>query len=392
MSAPRPAHVERPSGDSLWTPIGFPSFRRVWSGMLVVNLATMMQVAAAAWLMVSLTSSPLLVGMIQTASMLPSVLFSVPGRVLADLVDRRRLLLIVQVWMLATTLAAALFTYLALIGPVSLLLFTAALGLGFALQMPAWYTSLTESVPRPHLPAAVSLSSIAFNAAHAAGPAIAGAVVVASGVATVFALCALGFIGAMAALIGWKGRHRVSTLPPERLLSGLRGALRYARHSGVMRLQLLRTALFVAAASGLWDPGRRCHHWSARDAGAETHGELHRHGGSGLGPLCRGARRHEPDRAAGRRRRSTARRRRCMDRGGQHADHRDTDLGSRLGACSGDVRIHARFPGIDGARWHRVGCRGVLCGDSARAPGERAGDARSGRRHAASSCEARRGV
>lgn len=233
-------------------PFRYPAFRSLWQGALAMNLATLMQNAGAAWLMVSLSSSPLLVGLMQTASTLPGFIFSLPGGVLADLVNRRRLLLVTQLWLLCGALLLGVLSILHWITPWSLLVVTAALGIGSALQTPAWHTSQAESVPRAHLPAALALSTTSYNAARAVGPAIAGLLVAIAGVSAVFAASAAGFVTSLITLVRWKPFETSSPLPSERLLAGVRSASRYVRHSAVVRAQLLRTALFTAAASGLW--------------------------------------------------------------------------------------------------------------------------------------------
>jgi MFS family permease len=238
--------------DSPWAPFKHSAFKSLWLGSMAMYLATLMQSTAGAWLMVSLSSSPLLVGLVQTASSLPSFVLSLPGGVLADLIKRRRLLLITQSWLVGTEIVAAVSTYLGWIRPWSLLALTAALGMGFALQTPAWHTSQAEAVPRKLLPSALALGSASFNAARAVGPALAGLLVAVSGVSTVFAISAAAFVASLFSLLRWQPRESRDTLPPERLFAGLRTSLRYVRHSTAVRIQLMRTGLFTSAASGLW--------------------------------------------------------------------------------------------------------------------------------------------
>ncbi len=229
-----------------------PAFRSLWIGALAMNLATLMQAAGGAWLMVSLTPSPLLVALMQTASTLPGFIFSLPGGVLADLVNRRRLLLATQSWLLAGALLLAALSFGGWITPTLLLVVTAALGAGAALQTPAWHTSQAEAVPRSQLPAALALSATSYNAARAVGPALAGLLVALAGTFTVFLASAFGFILALISLLRWQPSDARTSLPPETMLAGVRSALRYVRHSTVVRRQLLRTFLFTWSAGGLW--------------------------------------------------------------------------------------------------------------------------------------------
>ncbi|HEX8592440.1 MAG TPA: MFS transporter [Pseudomonas sp.] len=240
------------SSNSLWAPLRFASFRALWLGALAMNLAIWMQNVGAAWLMVSLTASPMLVALVQTAISLPAFFFGLPGGVFADIFDRRRYLLVTQVGMFCTAAALITCTALTLVTPWLLLGLTFCFGIGFALQGPAWYTTQAESVPRPFMASALALSSLSYSSARAVGPALAGSVVAVSSVVSVFAVCALLLLGSLLVVIRMKAPERDTTLPPETLWAGLRGTLRYVRHSAVMRQQCLRTFVFVGGASGLW--------------------------------------------------------------------------------------------------------------------------------------------
>lgn len=241
-----------PGRESPVGPLRLRDFRLLWTAGLAINLALWMQSVGASWLMLSMAPTPLMVALIQTAQSLPAFLFGLPGGVLADLVDRRALILVVCTSLCAFAAVAGLATFTGNMTPALLFLVTAGIGGAFALQAPATHTSLAEAVPREMLFAALALSAISFNVARAVGPALAGAVVSLAGVAVVFGLCFALFIFALLSVFRWRHRARRSDLPPERVLVGVRGSLQYARHSPVMRAQLFRTLLFVGAASGLW--------------------------------------------------------------------------------------------------------------------------------------------
>lgn len=238
--------------NSLWAPLRFSSFRWLWLGALAMNLAIWMQSVGAAWLMVSLTTSPMLVALVQTAISLPSFFFGLPGGVFADIFNRRNYLLVTQVGMLLAALALVAACVSGLVGPILLLTLTFAFGIGFALQGPAWYTTQAESVPREFLASALALSSVSYSSARAIGPALAGGVVAVSGIVSVFVICAVLLLGSLLVVVRMRRPDNQHVLPAESLWSGLRGALRYARHSEVIRAQCLRTVAFVAAGSALW--------------------------------------------------------------------------------------------------------------------------------------------
>lgn len=236
----------------LWSALSSTSFRWLWLASVAVNLTIWMHSVAAAWLMVSLHASPLMVALIQTASALPSFIFALPSGVMADLIDRRRYLIAVLGFMVAIAAALCLLFWSGQMGPWWLLFFTFCLGTGFALQGPAWYISQTEAVPRPLLLSAMSLTSVSYSSARAVGPALAGVVVASQGVQLVFVSSVLLLLAALAVLLCWKNTQRRSNLPPENLWSGLHSAVRYVRHSDVVKTQVLRTAAFVGVSSSLW--------------------------------------------------------------------------------------------------------------------------------------------
>lgn len=237
---------------NVWAAVGVPAFRSLWIGNVTLNLAIWMQSVAAAWMMVSLHASPLMVALVQTAAALPSFLLGLPGGVMADMVDRRRYLLWVIGFMIGS---AALLGALALHGgltPWLLLALTFSLGCGFALQAPAWFTVQTESVPRSLLPSALALSAVSFSSARALGPALAGALISGAGATLVF-VCNVGLLLVTMIAVGrWKRTQSDSAMPPEDLISGVRSALRYVRHSEVMRVQIIRTIAFAFVASAVW--------------------------------------------------------------------------------------------------------------------------------------------
>lgn len=237
---------------SLWAPLRFASFRALWLGALAMNLAIWMQNVGAAWLMVSLTTSPMLVALVQTAISLPAFFFGLLGGVFADIFNRRRYLLMTQLGMLFTAVILIVCSVFGLVTPWLLLGLTFCFGIGFALQGPAWYTTQAESVPPLFMPSALALSSLSYSSARAVGPALAGSVMAVSGVVSVFAICGLLLLGSFVVVVRMTTPVRDTNLPPETLWAGLRGTLRYVRHSAVMRVQCIRTLAFVGAASGLW--------------------------------------------------------------------------------------------------------------------------------------------
>src|SRR5207244_5561108 len=157
-----------------WSPLRRPLFRALWISDVVSSIGTCMHDSAAAWLMTLLAPSPLMVSLVQAATTLPLFLLALPGGALADILDRRRILLATQVWLFLMAAMLGVLTVTGMIQPWGLLVITVAIGAGSAVDIPAWQAMIPEVVPRDELPASVGLGTVAINVARAVGPAIAG--------------------------------------------------------------------------------------------------------------------------------------------------------------------------------------------------------------------------
>jgi MFS family permease len=237
---------------SAWAPLRVAAFRSLWLALLASNIGTWMQTVGAQWLLVEQSGSDTLVAVVQTASTLPIVLLALPSGALADTLDRRRLLIAVQGFLVAV---GALLTVLTLTGrmPPSLLLtLTFGLGAGQALTAPAWQAVIPELVPRPQLPSASALGAISMNLARAVGPAVAGVLIARTGPGVVFGLNTLTFAFFVLVLWRWHPPLADYATDPERFGPALRAGGRYVRHAPVVRRILLRVALFLVPGSALW--------------------------------------------------------------------------------------------------------------------------------------------
>ena len=166
-----PAGPETPATQaSGFEPLQSPLFRKLWIASTVSNLGGWMQDTAGTWLMTILTTSPLLIALMQTAASLPVVLLGLLAGATADIFDRRRLLIFWQAWMLGAVALLSVLTFFNIISPWVLLTLTFLLNIGTAMNSPAWQAIMPELVPREQLPDAVSLNSAGFNLARAAGP------------------------------------------------------------------------------------------------------------------------------------------------------------------------------------------------------------------------------
>ncbi|WP_327145732.1 MFS transporter [Nocardia sp. NBC_01327] len=237
---------------SAWAPFASKVYRALWVAQLVSNLGTWMQTVGAQWLLVDQPHAALLVSLVQTATTLPVVLLVIPAGVLADLIDRRRLLIGAQSAMALIALLLAVTTAVGHTTPAVLLALLFAMGCGQALTMPTWQAIQPELVPREQIPAASALNGLSVNGARAIGPAIAGVLVSLAGPTFVFGFNAVSFIGIVVVLIWWRRPIRESALPLERPLAALQAGMRYVRSGPAIRRVLLRAVLFIIPASALW--------------------------------------------------------------------------------------------------------------------------------------------
>ena len=248
QNAPQPTESTSP-----WTPLKTRAFRALWIAALASNVGTWVHEVGAAWTMTLLTSSKTLIALVQASVTLPMFLFALAAGVLADLVDRRRLLLVSQGWMMLSAGGLALVTALDLVTPLILLGFSAALGCGLAFSAPAWQAIVPELVTRAELPKAVALNSMGFNAARALGPALGGAMLALAGPAANFAVNALSFAGVLFVIARWRQETNESDrLPAEPFFGAFRAGARYVRHSPRFKAVMVRGGLFVFAASAWW--------------------------------------------------------------------------------------------------------------------------------------------
>jgi MFS family permease len=236
-------------------PLRQPEFRDLWIANFLSNLGTIMHGAAAAWLMTTLTHSPLLIGLVQTAASLPAFLLGMAGGVLTDLVNRRRLLVGAQLWMMTTAALMAVLAWSGQMKPAELLILLLLLGLGSAIHLPGWQTLLQDLVTRDKAAAAVSLNSISFNLARSIGPAVGGFLVGTFGAAWVFALNAVSFVAVLT------GLHRIPAhlVPPSRgratpaaVIESLGQGWQFVRDSPLIGGILLRSGWFMLTGSGIW--------------------------------------------------------------------------------------------------------------------------------------------
>lgn len=235
---------------SPWAPLRAPLFRSLWIAAVVSYTGTWMQNVGAGWLMTQLTMSPLMVGLVQAATTLPVFLVILPAGALADMVDRRRFLLVTQCWMVIAASALGVLSLTHHVTPWLLLLFTFVLGLGAVMNDPAWQAITPEIVIPEHHAPAVALSSVGFNLARSIGPALGGLVIAVAGSGAAFLLNALSFLGVIFFLYRWR-RTPSEESHEGRVSDAVRNGLQYVRRAPHAHCVLIRTGAFSLGASSL---------------------------------------------------------------------------------------------------------------------------------------------
>jgi len=252
MNQPSEANISSASHSGAWAPFQLPVFRIFWLASLGSNIGTWVNTTTSGWVMTDLSSSPVMVSLVQVATSLPVVMLALIAGTLTDTIDHRRYLIVTQVWM---TLAAAMLAVLAATGQLgawSLLVLTFALGLGTAMAMPALSAAIAELVPRNLLAQAIVLNSLSMNVSRSIGPAIGGLLLAQLGAWAAYSLNMISFIGMIVMLWYWKRLPNEHTLPPERFFKALRAGLRYSWMASSFRAVLVRATAFIVFASSVW--------------------------------------------------------------------------------------------------------------------------------------------
>ncbi len=232
-------------------PFRQPVFRMLWITWLMANICLWMSDVAAAWMMTSLTATPLWVALVQTAASLPVFLLGLPSGALADILDRKRYFLITQIWVAVVASLLSLTVFLGVLSPGLLLALIFANGIGLAMRWPVFAAIVPELVPRPQLPAALALNGVSMNASRIIGPLVAGALIASVGSAWVFLLNAVLSLIAAVVITRWQRVHKPHPLGRERLVSAMRIGLQYVAQSAHLKGVLVRISIFFFTSTGL---------------------------------------------------------------------------------------------------------------------------------------------
>ncbi len=237
---------------SPWAPFKSKIFSALWLSGMFSTMGFRMHEVGAGWLMTSLSTDPLMVALVQTATTLPIFLFALPAGAIADVVSKRKLLIVVQLIM---AVIAGLFTYAVYKGEVTpslLLLFIFVLGTGSAFVAPAKQAIVPQLIPKEELQSAIALNSVGFNLSRAIGPAIAGVLITSIGIAAPFAFNAVSFLFIIATLLFWCPFRIIGDLPKERIPGAIATGLRYVRYSAPLKATFWKAFAFFLSASAFW--------------------------------------------------------------------------------------------------------------------------------------------
>ena len=261
MGAPSPARSTASSETSLtansapsfWSPFRYPVYRWLWLATVAANTGTWMYNAAAGWLMTSLSPSALLVSLVQVANSLPMFLFALPAGALADIIDKRRFILALEILIAVVSAVFAALVSLELVTPGTLLVFMFLIAVFSALEAPAWQSIVPQLVPKQDLAPAIAANSVGMNISRAIGPALAGVIITVLGIAAPFWLNAISNVGVIGVFWWWRSRQApVRSLPAERVASAIRTGYRHVRNNRPMRATLARAVGFFLFASAYW--------------------------------------------------------------------------------------------------------------------------------------------
>ncbi len=234
-----------------FAPFRHRAFALLWVATLVSNIGTWMHEVGAGWLMTTLAPSPAVVALVQAATTLPIFCFALLAGALADRLDKRRLLIGINIVLMLIVATLALLVRGEAMTPVLLIAFTFAIGTGAAFMAPAWQAVVPQLVPRELLRPAIGLNSMGINISRAIGPALAGVLIASIGLASPFAVNAVSHLAIIVALLMW----RPEATPKKRrgpILVDIATGLRHVANNAPMKATLARAAAFFIFASAYW--------------------------------------------------------------------------------------------------------------------------------------------
>lgn len=235
-----------------WSALSSRAFLVIWSATLIANTGTWMRDVASGWLMTDLAPSPAMVALVQAATTLPIFVLALPAGALADIIDRRKMLIVMQSFLLLVAVILAVLVATDSMSVWTLLLLTFLGGVGAAMTQPAFQAVVPELVERSQLRSAVALNSMGINISRAIGPALGGALIALAGVVSAYILDAIFTLFIVLAFFWWKRSVPKQSLPAEALIPAMATGVRYVLGSTDMHRVLIRAAAFFFFGSAYW--------------------------------------------------------------------------------------------------------------------------------------------
>lgn len=227
-----------------------PHYRNVWIGALISSVGGWMEIVGVQWLMARQSSSATMMAWLAAAQLAPMLLLGVWGGLVADRVNRKRLILVTQTLLMLIAAALAVAAYTGLTHPMVLLAFGVLNGVTMAFNVPAWQVQTPRLVPRDELTSAIHLNGLQFNLARVAGPALAGALMALYGPTVLFAINAASFLGVIVAVAGTPDAPAPPAVPGN-AWQRTREALSFVFHRPGPRAVFLGMVVFAALAAPL---------------------------------------------------------------------------------------------------------------------------------------------
>lgn len=237
---------------SAFAPLKHRVFAVLWAATVLGNIGSFMRDVASSWLVTDLSASPAAVALMQAAATLPGFLLAIPAGVLSDILDRRKFLIVVQLFLGCVSLSLVFLASSGALTVSSLIGLTFLGGLGAALMGPVWQSIVPELVPRTDLKSAVALNSLGINISRALGPAVGGLLLASFGASVTYSADVASYILVIAALIWWQRAPHADDALSEGFFGAFRAGLRYARASRELHIVLFRAFLFFAFGSAVW--------------------------------------------------------------------------------------------------------------------------------------------
>lgn len=234
-----------------FAPLRNPTFRSIWLARLVSSLGALMQTVAIGWLMATISTSDLMVALVQASSTLPVFILSIFAGAIADNFSRRGIMLVTQCLMAAASAMLTALIARGFVDPWIILGFSFLIGCGTAFNGPAWQASFGDIVERRDLPAAVTLSSVGFNTVRSVGPALGGIIVASFGPITALTLNTLSYLAPLGAIWRCKWKVPCSPLPRESMTTAIYDGVRFTAMSSEIKAAIVRGTLFGLGSSSI---------------------------------------------------------------------------------------------------------------------------------------------